>query len=48
MLLYHRCMREAEAVFLICTHMELGVLRAKVEHLTSRAVPDIHFPLGWL
>ena len=25
-----------------------GVLRAKVENMTSRAVPDIHFPLGWL
>ena len=25
-----------------------GVLRAKVEHLRSRAVPDIHFPPGWL
>ena len=25
-----------------------GVLRAKVEHMASRAVPEIHFPLGWL
>ena len=25
-----------------------GVLRAKVEQLRSRAVPDIHFPPGWL
>ena len=25
-----------------------GVLRAKVEQLTSRAVPEIHLPLGWL
>ena len=25
-----------------------GVLRAKVEHLRSRAVPDLHFPPGWL
>ena len=28
--------------------MVRGVLRAKVEHLTRRAVPEIHFPLGWL
>ena len=25
-----------------------GVLRAKVEQMTSRAVPEIHLPLGWL
>ena len=25
-----------------------GVLRAKMEQLRSRAVPDIHFPPGWL
>ena len=25
-----------------------GVLRAKAEQLKTRAVPEIHFPLGWL
>ena len=25
-----------------------GVLKAKVEHMASRAVPEIHFPHGWL
>ena len=25
-----------------------GVLRAKVEHMANRAVPEIHFPPGWL
>eukprot|EP00092_Neocalanus_flemingeri_P000930 GFUD01000989.1.p1 GENE.GFUD01000989.1~~GFUD01000989.1.p1 ORF type:complete len:160 (+),score=50.19 GFUD01000989.1:359-838(+) len=25
-----------------------GVLRAKVEQISSRAAPQIHFPLGWL
>ena len=25
-----------------------GVLGAKIEHLSSRAVPELHFPLGWL
>ena len=25
-----------------------GVLRAKVEHMASRAVPEILFPHGWL
>ena len=25
-----------------------GVLRAKLEYLSNRAVPDVHFPLGWL
>ena len=25
-----------------------GVLRAKVEQTSSRAVPEIHLPLGWL
>ena len=66
MLMYPKCRREAEAVFLLCTFMELvdrevagkqkellvgtlrGVLRAKVEQLASRAVPDINFPPGWI
>ena len=25
-----------------------GVLRARVEQTTSRAVPEMNFPLGWL
>ena len=25
-----------------------GVLRAKIEYLSSRAVPELHFPQGWL
>ena len=25
-----------------------GVLRAKIEHLSSIAVPELHFPPGWL
>jgi hypothetical protein len=25
-----------------------GVLIAKVKHMASRAVPEIHFPPGWL
>ena len=66
MFMYPKCRREAEAVFLLCTFMELvdrevagkqkellvgtlrGVLRAKVEQLASRAVPDINFPPGWI
>ena len=66
MFMYPKCRREAEAVFLLCTFMELvdrevagkqkelmvgtlrGVLRAKVEQLASRAVPEINFPLGWI
>ena len=65
-LMYPKCRRESETVFLLCTFMELvdrevsgkqkelmvgmvrGVLRAKVEQMSSRAAPDIHFPLGWL
>ena len=68
MLMYPRCRREAEVIFLLSTYTELvdreavgkqkelmlgtlrGVLRAKVEQLRIRAVPEIHFPLplGWL
>ena len=66
MLMYPKCRREAEVVFLLCAFMELvhrevsvkqkelmvgtvrGVIRAKVEQLSSRAAPDIHLPLGWL
>ena len=66
MLMYPKCRREAEVVFLLCAFMELvhrevsvkqkelmvgtvrGVIRAKVEQLSSRAAPEIHLPLGWL
>ena len=66
MLMYPRCRREAEIIFLLSTYTELvdretvgkqkvlmlgtlrGVLRAKAEQLKIRAVPEIHFPLGWL
>ena len=66
MLMYPRCRREAEVIFLLSTYTELvdresvgkqkelslgtlrGVLRAKAEQLGSRAVPEIHFPPGWL
>ena len=66
MLMYPKCRREAEVVFLLCAFMELvhrevsgkqkelmvgtvrGLLRAKVEQMSSRAAPDIHIPLGWL
>ena len=66
MLMYPRCRREAQVIFLLSTYTELvdrevvgkqkelmlgtlrGVLRAKVEQLGSRAVPEIHFPPGWL
>ena len=66
MLMYPKCRREAEVVFLLSTFMELvhrevtgkqkelmvgtvrGVLRAKVEKFTSRAVPQIQLPLGLL
>ena len=66
MLMYPKCRREAEVVFLLCTFMELvhrevsgkqkelmvgtvrGLLRAKVEQMSSRAAPDIHIALGWL
>ena len=66
MLMYPRCRREAEVIFLLSTYTELvdreavgkqkelmlgtlrGVLRAKADQLGSRAVPEIHFPQGWL
>ena len=65
MLMYPKCRKEAEVVFLLGTFLELvhrevsgkqkelmvgtvrGVLKAKVEQMTRRLVPDIHFPLGW-
>ena len=66
MLIYPKCRREAEAVFLLCTFLELvdrevagkqkelmvgtvrGVLKAKVDQLSNRAVPQINFPPGWI